>query len=188
MTEPAETETETVRELLAVPPDQLARRIAAALDIAHESQPGAAWLMTAALNGHQPAKKKSNRSIAAFSPPRLTQMIQRSGKEQAQVAAEAGLSRGAISMLKLGRRKPTMATLARLAEVLGCTVADFLDPQDLASVEPAHLVWLAAQTAPDLLLAAADQLRLDAGHPAELSGGTAGGCLVGPDPHHVRVP
>jgi transcriptional regulator with XRE-family HTH domain len=135
------------------------RRIAAALRIAHQSQPGTARLMAAALTGQPPAARKSGRSIAAFSPARLTRLIELSGKEQTQVAAESGRSTGAISMLKLGRRDPTMATLNSLARVLGCTVADFLDPELLPAVDPAQLVQLAAAAAPDLLLAAAARLR-----------------------------
>ena len=60
------------------------------------------------------------------------------GLTVAEVAARVGVSDGAVKSWEAGRRTPTAATLLRLADALGVTVDDLLDPtvrqRDLAGL------------------------------------------------------
>jgi transcriptional regulator with XRE-family HTH domain len=155
--------TRTTAPQIGAEPDlsaeELARRVQAALDVAYANQPGAVARMVEALTGEPESKKKSNRGVLGFSPEKLAERIQASGMEQVQIARAAGMSHGAVSLLKLGRRLPSMESLQALATVLNCQVVDLLDLGELKDGDPAMLVRLAVATAPDLVEQAVDQLR-----------------------------
>lgn len=68
-----------------------------------------------------------------FSPARLRELRERAGLLQQALAdrtAEAGypVSRGAISHFEIGTRPPSAPALKALAEALGASVDDLLDP------------------------------------------------------------
>lgn len=46
---------------------------------------------------------------------------------QAQLADKAGVTQGAISMIELGKRVPSLDVIIKIASALGCTVNDLLD-------------------------------------------------------------
>lgn len=49
------------------------------------------------------------------------------GFTQEKLAAESGLDRVAIANIEIGKRRPTVTTLFRLAEALGIEVGSFFD-------------------------------------------------------------
>ena len=50
---------------------------------------------------------------------------------QAQLAEKAGVTQGAISMIELGKRVPSLDVIVKIAFALGCTVDDLLDGEML---------------------------------------------------------
>jgi transcriptional regulator with XRE-family HTH domain len=48
------------------------------------------------------------------------------GLTQREVAKACGIERASIAALEAGTRNATLITLARIAEALGCTVADLM--------------------------------------------------------------
>lgn len=49
---------------------------------------------------------------------------------QSELADAAGISRGEVSHLETGKRKPLATTLRRLCIALGCEPGDLLKPRD----------------------------------------------------------
>lgn len=60
----------------------------------------------------------------------LRQARKRSGISQAALAARAGTTQSAISRIEAGRVSPTVETLARLLELLGCRLELRCLPED----------------------------------------------------------
>jgi transcriptional regulator with XRE-family HTH domain len=66
---------------------------------------------------------------------RLTRLKRRrleKGWSLTDLARESGLSRQTLSFLERGEREPRPANIARLAEVLGCTPAQLMEPEQSA--------------------------------------------------------
>ena len=59
------------------------------------------------------------------------------GVSQTEVAARSGIDRATLSQIETGRRAPTVATLGRLADALGCEVADFFPKAEPPLFDPA---------------------------------------------------
>ena len=57
---------------------------------------------------------------------RLRELRQASGKNQAEVAQEFGVSRSTIAQLELGNRRLRAEDLGRLAKIYGCTPTSLL--------------------------------------------------------------
>jgi transcriptional regulator with XRE-family HTH domain len=53
---------------------------------------------------------------------------QRSGKTATQLAALSGLPRSHISDIERGKRNPTLQTMDRIAQGIGCTLRDLMPP------------------------------------------------------------
>lgn len=61
---------------------------------------------------------------------RLRAVRKQRGFSQEKLAAEAGLARNFISMVENGQRNVTIATVSKLAQALGCRMADLMPDGD----------------------------------------------------------
>lgn len=57
---------------------------------------------------------------------RLRQLRKQKSLSQEKLAAEAGLARNFISMVETGERNVTIATVEKLANALGCRMAELM--------------------------------------------------------------
>lgn len=58
---------------------------------------------------------------------RVTELRQRRGQTQADLADQVGISRAALNRLERGRADPHLSTLRALAQSLGVPVGDLVD-------------------------------------------------------------
>jgi transcriptional regulator with XRE-family HTH domain len=65
---------------------------------------------------------------AALFPKRLRELREAAGVSQAELGRSLGISQQAVGHWEAGNRVPPLDVLVRLAEVLGVTVNDFLEP------------------------------------------------------------
>ena len=68
--------------------------------------------------------------------PALAHLRRRRDRRQADVAAAAGLTRNQLSAFERGRARPSLDTLERLLEVLGCDLPDLQEALDLVAGRP----------------------------------------------------
>lgn len=59
----------------------------------------------------------------------VKELRERSGMTQAQLAEKMGTSQGAVALWETGARMPRADKLPKLAEVLGCSVADLFNTE-----------------------------------------------------------
>lgn len=57
----------------------------------------------------------------------IKELREKAGLTQAQLAEKLGASQSAVALWETGARMPRSDKLPKLAEVLGCTVADLFD-------------------------------------------------------------
>ncbi|HEX7154631.1 MAG TPA: helix-turn-helix transcriptional regulator [Thermoanaerobaculia bacterium] len=77
----------------------------------------------------------SDSSIGDVFGRRLRELRLAYGLTQAQLAASCETSISGISKLEGGKTSPTLATLVRLADAIGCTVAELIESVDIARRE-----------------------------------------------------
>lgn len=68
---------------------------------------------------------------------KLKRMREAMGVSQEELAAAAGVSQGAISMIENGTRKPSYDVLLKIAVKLDCLVDELIDRPDLVDDESA---------------------------------------------------
>ena len=54
---------------------------------------------------------------------------EKAGMTQAQLAEKMGTSQGAVALWETGARMPRADKLPKLAEILGCSIADLFDSE-----------------------------------------------------------
>lgn len=57
---------------------------------------------------------------------RLRDLREKKNITQAQIAEQLGITQGAVSQWEVGATNPSIATISRLAGILGCTVDELL--------------------------------------------------------------
>lgn len=76
--------------------------------------------------------KKSITPIAAFGQV-LRQARQAAGMTQEQLSLESGVQRNFISLIELGQNQPTITTVFKLAQALGCLPSELVAKAELIS-------------------------------------------------------
>ncbi|MDE5721580.1 MAG: helix-turn-helix domain-containing protein [Clostridia bacterium] len=65
-------------------------------------------------------------SLDAIISQNIKKEIETSGKSKTEIAAAIGISRPTLSQYLSGRAQPTLATLSKLCNFLGCSANDIL--------------------------------------------------------------
>jgi transcriptional regulator with XRE-family HTH domain len=75
----------------------------------------------------QQKTQKLRDAMKRFSPEKLKAGREAAGLSQSQLAHIAGVDRTSLNKVERGHRVPTLASLARLAHAIGCTVDDLME-------------------------------------------------------------
>ena len=67
---------------------------------------------------------------------RIKELREQMGVSQNKLAKLAGMSQAAISIIESGKKSPTVDTLGRIAQAIGCTVSDLTGMDDLPQPDP----------------------------------------------------
>ena len=72
--------------------------------------------------------------------PALRWLRDRRGRKQYQVAAAAGITKGMLSAYETGRQRPSLETLDKILDTLGCDLNDLHNSLRIVNGEPAGIV------------------------------------------------
>ena len=72
--------------------------------------------------------------------PALRWLRDRRGRKQYQVAAAAGITKGMLSAYETGRQRPSLETLDKILDTLGCDLNDLHNALRIVNGEPAGIV------------------------------------------------
>jgi DNA-binding XRE family transcriptional regulator len=67
--------------------------------------------------------------VQAMKLPRLRERRERALLTQQELAARAGVSRAAISVIEAQKAEPQFSTIRKLADALGCEPKDLMEPE-----------------------------------------------------------
>jgi transcriptional regulator with XRE-family HTH domain len=79
-------------------------------------------------------------SILTGLGPALRWLRDRRGRKQYQVANAAGITKGMLSAYETGRQRPSLDTLDKVLETLGCDLNDLHNALRIVNGEPAGLI------------------------------------------------
>ncbi len=80
------------------------------------------------------------RSILTGLGPALRWLRDRRGRKQYEVANAAGITKGMLSAYETGRQRPSLDTLDKVLETLGCDLNDLHNSLRIVNGEPAGLI------------------------------------------------
>jgi len=72
--------------------------------------------------------------------PALRWLRDRRGRKQYQVAGAAGITKGMLSAYETGRQRPSLETLDKILDTLGCDLNDLHNALRIVNGEPAGIV------------------------------------------------
>jgi transcriptional regulator with XRE-family HTH domain len=72
--------------------------------------------------------------------PALRWLRDRRGRKQYQVAAAAGITKGMLSAYETGRQRPSLETLDKILDTLGCDLNDLHNSLRIVNGEPGGLI------------------------------------------------
>jgi transcriptional regulator with XRE-family HTH domain len=80
--------------------------------------------------------------------PALRWLRDRRGRKQYQVAAAAGITKGMLSAYETGRQRPSLETLDKILDTLGCDLNDLHNSLRIVNGDPGGLVRTDARRGP----------------------------------------